>query len=307
MTVEVNRNVRADPLLRAPDEIGHRLGARDPDRVDDDRLVRTGFDRRLVDGLEVPRVRTRAVHAEERDRHALLDCERDRVDDPLEHRLAVDTERCELQVGDRRLDHARLDAELDESLDVRVHRTRETPDLRVQSGIADQLDRVPVVFRDARKAGLDPLDAELVETARELELVLGTEHDPDRLLAVAQRRVVEADLRGEAMRIVELAGPERSSKIVRVARQLLGTVSGDEEVVLDAQAPSALPVRTGLDRQHHSLLDRAAAGLMRVGGSCARAPTPWAIGCDGWPGYPASSSPARMMTSSSARLAPGRQ
>ena len=123
VTVEVNRNVRADPLFRAPDQVGHGFGARDPDRVDDDRLVRTGFDRRLVDGFEVPRVRTRAVHAEEGDRHALLDRERDRVDDSLEHRFSVDTERCELQVRDRRFDHARLDTELDESLHVRVHRT----------------------------------------------------------------------------------------------------------------------------------------------------------------------------------------
>jgi isopropylmalate/homocitrate/citramalate synthase len=52
----------------------------------------------------------------------------------------------------------------------------------------------------------------LVEPARELELVLRAEHDADGLLAVAQRRVVEADLRVEAVRIVQMAGPERHRK-----------------------------------------------------------------------------------------------
>ena len=94
------------------------------------------------------------------------------VDDPLEHRLAVDAERLELQIRDRRLDHARPDAELDERLHVSLDGAREAPDLRVQPCVADQLDGAPVVRGDARKPGLDPLDAELVEPARELELVL---------------------------------------------------------------------------------------------------------------------------------------
>ena len=188
------------------------FGAGNPDRVDDDRLLRTRFDRRLVDGLEVTRVRTGAIHAEERNPHALLRCERDCVDDPFEHRLSVDAERCELQVGDRRFDHARLNTELDEGLDVRLHRAREAPDLGVQAGVANQLDRAPVVFRNPWETGFDALDPELVETARELELVLGTEHHADGLLAVAERRVVEADLRVEAMGIVQLAGPESHRK-----------------------------------------------------------------------------------------------
>ena len=57
----------------------------------------------------------------------------------------------------------------------------------------DQLDGAPVVVGDAREAGLDPLDPEPVEQPRDLELVLRREDDADRLLAVAQRRVVQAD------------------------------------------------------------------------------------------------------------------
>ena len=68
---------------------------------------------------------------------------------------------------------------------------------------------MPVVGGHARKAGLDALDAELVETARELELLLGRQDDTDRLLTVAKRRVVEPDAGVERMRLVDRAGPER--------------------------------------------------------------------------------------------------
>ena len=43
----------------------------------------------------------------------------------LEHRLARHAERTQLAVGDRALDHARRDAELEERLDVGLHRLRE--------------------------------------------------------------------------------------------------------------------------------------------------------------------------------------
>src|SRR5436305_12977877 len=58
------------------------------------------------------------------------------------------------------------------------------------------------------------------------------------------------------------SGP--SSEVVRVARQLLGAVGSDQEVVLDPQAAAPLPVRAGLDREHHSLFDGAAGGLVGV-------------------------------------------
>src|SRR6266550_5215600 len=59
--------------------------------------------------------------------------------------------------------------------------------------------------------------------------------------------------------------PVGSPKIVRVAGQLFWTVGGDEEVVLDAQASAAFPVRAGLDREHHAFLDRSGSSLMRIG------------------------------------------
>ena len=65
--VEVNRDVRAEPLPRLADEVCDRFGARDADRVDDDRFLRARFDRRLVDRLEVAGIGARAVDAEEGD------------------------------------------------------------------------------------------------------------------------------------------------------------------------------------------------------------------------------------------------
>src|SRR6266508_306797 len=59
--------------------------------------------------------------------------------------------------------------------------------------------------------------------------------------------------------------PVGSPKIVRVGGELLDAALGDEEVVLDAQSPAALPVRARLDREHHPFLDRAAAGLVCIG------------------------------------------
>src|SRR3954452_21601122 len=61
-------------------------------------------------------------------------------------------------------------------------------------------------------------------------------------------------------------GSDPSSEVVRVARQLLGAGRGDQEIVLDAQTATALPVRAGLDREHHSLFAGAAGGLVCVRG-----------------------------------------
>ena len=153
---------------------------------------------RGVHALVEVRLGARRVDAEERRVDAVLGGEAHRVRDPAEHLVAVDADRVELEVGDRRLDHGRGHAELDERLEVGRHGAREAPHLGAQPGAGDELDRVPVVLRDAREARLDPLDPELVEQPRDLELLLRVEHDADGLLAVAQRRVVEPDVAADA-------------------------------------------------------------------------------------------------------------
>ncbi len=160
--------------------------------------------------------------------------------------------------------------ELDERLEVGGDRAREAPDLRPQAGRGDQPDRLPVLGRDAREAGLDAVDAEPVEQARDLELLGRVEDDADGLLAVAQRRVVEPDAAAEAVVVVERAGPDQLAHSAATtpsgkAESFSAPAARDQEVVLDAQAAAALPVAARLDREHHPLLDLAAAGLVGVG------------------------------------------
>src|SRR5581483_1413619 len=83
------------------------------------------------------------------------------------------------------------------------------PHLRLEAGARDQLDRAPVVGGHAREARFDPLDAEPVEEARDLELLLRVEHDADGLLAVAQRRVVQTDAAADRVAVVQGAGPDQ--------------------------------------------------------------------------------------------------
>ena len=161
------------------------------------------------------------------------------------------------------------DAELDERLEVGGHRAREAPDLGVQAGLRDQLDRAPVVVGDAREAGLDPVDPELVEQPRDLELLLRVEHDADGLLAVAQRRVVEADA-ARRSRSASFSDPVQINSFDKHTTpsgngdSFSAPVAGDQEVVLDAQPAAAGPVAARLDREHHALGDLAAARLVRV-------------------------------------------
>ena len=88
---------------------------------------------------------------------------------------------------------AARDAELCEQLDVGLHRAGKAPHLGAEARVCDQPDRLCVLLRDAREAGLDPVDARVVEGARDRKLVLRREDDADGLLAVAEGRVVETD------------------------------------------------------------------------------------------------------------------
>src|SRR5581483_7066107 len=143
---------------------------------------------------------------------------------------------------DRRLDYRVRDPELYERLEVGGHGAREPPDLGGQLRLGDQLDRLPVVVGDAREPGLDAADAELVEQTRDLELLLRVEHDPDRLLAVAQRRVVEPDVPADRIRVVQGPGPDQ----VLSAHAAATTPSGNEE---SFSAPPAVTTKLSSTRR----------------------------------------------------------
>src|SRR5262249_29180738 len=92
---------------------------------------------------------------------------------------------------------------------------REPPDLGAEARVRDALHGLPVVVRDSREPCLDAVDPQLVEQARDFELLFRVEDDADRLLAVAQGRVVEADVASDAVRVVEGAGPDEVFRHVR--------------------------------------------------------------------------------------------
>ena len=66
-------------------------------------------------------------------------------------------------------------------------------DGRAANGLRDGADRLEVVRGRDREAGLDDVDAQLVELPREAELLVLAQREARGLLAVAQRRVEDGD------------------------------------------------------------------------------------------------------------------
>src|SRR5215210_5992392 len=164
VAVEVERDVWPQPIPNAPHEFVHGLRRGDADRVDDDGLLRARLSRRSVSRLEKAEVGPRAVHAEERDRHAVRGRMGDGIVDPPQHLLVVEQKRVQLALADGGLDHRSPHVQLEQGVDVGTQRPRKSPDL-------------------------------------------GSE--PGRLLAVAERGVVEPDRAAKRVGSVQLAGPDR--------------------------------------------------------------------------------------------------
>src|SRR4029078_2271173 len=80
------------------------------------------------------------------------------------------------------------------------------------------------------------VDPRRVEGARDLELLLGCEHDADRLLAVTERRVIEADRRAR-LRVERLLVDRPRPDLCAVERHACTIPSGNGE---SFSAPSAV-------------------------------------------------------------------
>ena len=90
-----------------------------------------------------------------------------------------------------------FDAAVERALDVVDHAAREREHAGREPGRGDAANRLGVLRRDGRQSGLDPLHAGLGELLGDRDLLVGVELDARLLLAVAQRDVVELDLRGQ--------------------------------------------------------------------------------------------------------------
>ena len=78
-------------------------------------------------------------------------------------------------------------------VDVGLVGAGEAADDRALDLARDRLDGLEVAGRGDREAGLDHVDAQPRELLGDLELLLGVQRDPGRLLAVAKRRVEDVD------------------------------------------------------------------------------------------------------------------
>ena len=99
----------------------------------------------------------------------------------------------ELDVAGGRFDHGCSQAEANQFLDVGANGAREAPELGLQVRLRHQLDGFGIFHGNARETGFDAADADLVELAGDLELLLWRQDDADGLFAVSQGGVVEAD------------------------------------------------------------------------------------------------------------------
>ena len=156
-----------------PTRYAAAFGRRDADRVDDDRLLRARLDRGLVGAAEEVELGARAVDAEERDGDPLAGGERDGLADPVEHRRRARRRApraCASEIG-LSTTAARTPSSASTSTSAWTARAKpQTSACRPASAIS----RIAcgVLLGDAREAGLDPVDARLVERLGDRELVL---------------------------------------------------------------------------------------------------------------------------------------
>ena len=107
----------------------------------------------------------------------------------------------------------RLDR-LGAAVDVLHLRARKPADHRVLGAARNLLDAIEIAFRGDREAGLDDVDAHLVEQFGDLELLVEGHGGAGALLAVAQGRVEDHDavaLGAWDFRIIRVGTPSVSS------------------------------------------------------------------------------------------------
>src|SRR5262249_7150304 len=192
--VPVYRDGFSHPRLHFAHEEFDGLRRAHADRIDDGDFIGARVDRRAVDVAQIAEVAARAVHCEEVDAlDPLVLGVFHRADHIAHDLLAGEAEGLHLHVAGGDLAEEIARAELEMRVDVGLQAAREAPDFGAQVGGEDALDRLRVFLRDAGEARLDTANAKLGELAGDLEFIVGGKANARRLLAVAQRRVVEAN------------------------------------------------------------------------------------------------------------------
>src|SRR5207244_6127127 len=120
---------------------------------------------------------------------------------------------------------------------------------------------------------------ELVEQLRDLELLFGIEHDADRLLSVAERRVVEADRAAQPVGVVERARPDLRAHVRTIPSGKGESFSAPSAVIRKLSStrnpppPSQYTPGSTARTMPSSIVPPPA--WCAYGGSCGRAPIPW--------------------------------
>ena len=103
----------------------------------------------------------------------------------------------ELGIADRDLDNHAVAAAFQRLVDIGVHGAGEGVDLRLQPQLRNFLDGLEILLGDGGHAGLDAIHADFGQLLGNRHFVGDAENHSRRLLAIAQRGVVNAHARGK--------------------------------------------------------------------------------------------------------------
>ena len=208
VVVRVHLDRQLGEALDPAHHVLDRLGQRAAHRVDDaDRVGRRVLHHAGEHVGEIVLARARRVIGEVDGVQAALLGVVDDVDALAQHVFPGPLELVlELRIADRHLDDDAVAAAFERLVDVGVHRAGEGVDLRLQPELGNLLDRLEVHVGHRRHAGLDALDADFGELLGDRDLVLDVHDHAGRLLAVAQRRVVDLDACLGSCRVAATSG-----------------------------------------------------------------------------------------------------
>ena len=195
VVVRVHLDGQAVALEEADDVEGVER-VEDAERVAEAQAVGALLFGRLAEAQQELEVGARGVLGVDRDVEVLRLGEGDALADLVEHPLTRLLQLVlDVDVARRHRDRDRVHAAVHGVLDVGGHGPVPGQDRGVEPEVDDLRDRRLLVAAHRRDAHLDLVDADLVEQLGDADLLVVREDDAGRLLAVAQRGVVDVDRR----------------------------------------------------------------------------------------------------------------
>ena len=145
------------------------------------------------------------------------------------------------------------------AVDVLLAGARQPEDDRLRHRVGDPPHGLEVALRRGREAGLDDVDAELLELARDHQLLLDVHGRARRLLAVAQRGV-------EDLYSVHRGSPFLPRRHNRSRASCRGPETRKPRAVASARGPALVGARVPLSGPWHPRARRGRAGKQEAAG-----------------------------------------